>query len=187
MVVIKDNFGNFKGKQLVPPMFYSRLIKPSCHCTDKVSSRDQSSIRLISRAQSNLIVCVVVLYIQDRYDIYTVQYIVYSKHQHHKFWRVSPGQWGSMELLGFSLVVACSWVAGCASGLAWASGGVNFGEWRHVFWRAGGGTSVRVLWWAFLEEVAWQHRSCKIYPKPNGPNCQSSDSLSTGRSPLSQT
>jgi hypothetical protein len=24
--------------------------------------------------------------------MYTIQYIVYSKHQHHKFWREAPGQ-----------------------------------------------------------------------------------------------
>jgi hypothetical protein len=72
--------------------------------------------------------------------MYTIQYIVYSKHQHHKFWRELLGrgyllaagsiscQRGGMELLGVSLAAAFSWLAGCASGHAFrAGGGVYFG------------------------------------------------------------
>jgi hypothetical protein len=57
--------------------------------------------------------------------MYTVQYIVYSKHQHPKIgvssWAAGISwQRGGMEPLGVSSAAACSWVAGRAGG------GVNF-------------------------------------------------------------
>jgi hypothetical protein len=72
------------------------------------------------------------------YDMYTIQHMVYSKHQHHKFWQellgrgylLAAGRHGAPgRFLGGGVLLA-GWMRQrtCLSG-----------RWRHVFWRVDDG------------------------------------------------